>query len=90
MVSIRYGLLSSGSVGLRQIVERISTQVALVASATLFTQADEGKTFYIVREGEIEISVLSLDGRRLVLDVMQRGSSSERSPCSAARGPRRQ
>lgn len=69
----RQNILSGASDGLRQIVESLAKRVHCEAGTTLFRQGDEGDTFYLVREGEIEISVLSPGGRRLALDVMRKG-----------------
>jgi CRP-like cAMP-binding protein len=69
----RRNIFSGASVDLRQVVEGLATRVHFDAGSTLFRQGDEGETFYLVREGEIEISVLSPGGRRLALDVMREG-----------------
>jgi len=73
MPADRANILSDASVDLREIVESLAKRVHYEAGATLFRQGDEGKTFYLVREGEIEISALSPGGRRLALDVMRKG-----------------
>ena len=69
----RQNILSGASVGLRQTVEGLAKRVRYDAGETLFRQGDAGDTFYLVQEGEIEISVLSAAGRRLALDVMRKG-----------------
>ena len=73
MPADRANILSDASVDLREIVESLAKRVHHEACATLFRQGDEGETFYVVREGEIEISALSPGGRRLALDVMRKG-----------------
>ena len=73
MPADRANILSDASVDLREIVESLAKRVHHEAGATLFRQGDEGKTFYLVREGEIEISALSPGGRRLAQDVMRKG-----------------
>ena len=73
MPADRANILSDASVDLREIVESLAKRVHHEAGATLFRQGDEGETFYLVREGEIEISALSPGGRRLALDVMRKG-----------------
>jgi CRP-like cAMP-binding protein len=69
----RPDILSGASAGLRQIVEGLAKRVHYEAGTTLFMQGDAGDTVYLVRDGEIEISVLSPAGRRLALDVMRKG-----------------
>jgi CRP-like cAMP-binding protein len=69
----RLGILAGAPTDLRRLVEDLATRVRYEAGATLFRQGDEGEAFYLVREGEIEISVLSPTGRRLALDVMRTG-----------------
>lgn len=73
MPADRRNFLSDAPEDLRRTVERLARRVNYPAGATLFRQGDEGETFYLVREGEIEISVLSADGRRLALDMMREG-----------------
>jgi CRP/FNR family transcriptional regulator, cyclic AMP receptor protein len=73
MPASRLNVLSGASAGLRELVESLATRIHVKAGTTLFRQGDEGETFYLVREGEIEISVLSPAGRRLALDVMRKG-----------------
>jgi CRP-like cAMP-binding protein len=66
-------LSGASAAGLRQIVEGLAKRVHYEAGTTLFMQGDAGDTVYLVRDGEIEISVLSPGGRRLALDVMRKG-----------------
>ena len=39
----------------------------------LFSQGDPGDLFYVIEQGEIEISVLANDGRKLALDILRDG-----------------
>ena len=45
----------------------------LGAGEVLFSQGDPGDAVYVVERGEVEISVLSLDGRKLALDIQRPG-----------------
>lgn len=73
MAESRRNILAGAPTGLRDLVERLATPLRLEAGTTLFRQGDAGEAFYLVREGEVEISVLSPGGRRLALDVMRTG-----------------
>ena len=43
------------------------------AGEVLFSQGDAGDAVYVIERGEIEISVHSLDGRKLALDIQRDG-----------------
>ena len=45
----------------------------LGAGEVLFSQGDAGDAVYVIERGEIEISVHSLDGRKLALDIQRAG-----------------
>ncbi len=73
MAGGRRNILAGAPSGLRDLVERLAKPVRVETGTTLFRQGDTGEVFYLVREGEVEISVLSPGGRRLALDVMRAG-----------------
>ena len=50
-----------------------STKVSLTAGQNLFFQHDPGDAIYIVKFGAIEINIMSRDGKKLSLNVMQAG-----------------
>ena len=58
------------------------------AGEVLFSQGEAGDAFYIIERGEIEISVHSIDGRKLTLDVMRDGEVVRRDR-ALRRGPHR-
>lgn len=68
------GFLASASPGLIEALEALSDRMTLEKGEVLFEQSDEGDALYAVESGRVEISVLSEDGRKLVLDVMGAGS----------------
>lgn len=70
----RTGLLGGASGEVAAVLARLSTEQRLDPSRVLFEQGDEGDALYSVLGGALEISVVSEDGRRFVLDVMAVGS----------------
>lgn len=50
-----------------------TTLVNLVGGQNLFLQNDPGNAIYIIESGAIEISIMSRDGKKLSLNVMQVG-----------------
>lgn len=67
------GFLAQASPRLRETLDDLASSVQLSAGDTLFEEGDEGEALYAVVSGALEISVLSSDGRKLVLDVMRAG-----------------
>lgn len=68
------GFLANASASLIDALEALSERVELSKGDVLFEQEDEGDALYAVESGRVEVSVLSEDGRKLVLDVMGAGS----------------
>ncbi|NRA98385.1 MAG: Crp/Fnr family transcriptional regulator [Rhodobacteraceae bacterium] len=68
------GFLANASPQLINALEALSDRVELEKGEVLFEQEDEGDALYAIEAGRVEISVLSEDGRKLVLDVMGAGS----------------
>lgn len=54
-------------------LEDLATTRNLIAGEVLFEQGDEGDTFYFIEEGVLEVSVLSSEGRKLYLELMNAG-----------------
>lgn len=71
---LRAGFLANASEALHGLLRNLAREVRLEPHETLFEQGDEGDALFAVQSGRLEISVLSEDGRRLVLDVMRRGA----------------
>jgi CRP-like cAMP-binding protein len=67
------GLLALASPRLRAILDSLATSVRLDPGEVLFQEGDDGDALFAVQSGAIEVSVLSVDGRKLLLDVMRSG-----------------
>ncbi|WP_093917331.1 Crp/Fnr family transcriptional regulator [Sulfitobacter marinus] len=52
----------------------LATEKRLEKGEVLFEQGDPGETLYAIGSGTLEFSVLSPDGRKLILDVMNKGA----------------
>lgn len=70
----RTGFLASASDDLRDMLDALSSDVALAKGEVLFEKGDEGDALYAIISGSIECSVLSREGRKLSLDVMLAGA----------------
>ncbi len=66
-------ILSVATEELRRLIEDVAVRTTLGAGEVLFSQGDPGDAVYVIEKGEIEISVLSLDGRKLALDIQHDG-----------------
>tara|TARA_R110002126_G_scaffold10527_4_gene47939 strand:- start:46300 stop:47034 length:735 start_codon:yes stop_codon:yes gene_type:complete len=71
---IENGFLSNASDVLKQLMDELATEKKLAKGEVLFEQGDPGETLYAIGSGVLEFSVLSPDGRKLILDVMQEGA----------------
>lgn len=70
----RTGLFRHAPVGMLEVMETLAVQTKLDAQATLFQQGDEGDTLFALEDGTLEVSVISQEGRKLALDVIQPGN----------------
>ncbi|WP_425043548.1 Crp/Fnr family transcriptional regulator [Primorskyibacter sp. S87] len=68
------GFLASASERLKQMLTGQAREIHLEAGEVLFEQGDDGDSLYAVIEGALEFSILSLNGRKLVLDVAGPGA----------------
>ncbi|MCE8507666.1 Crp/Fnr family transcriptional regulator [Ruegeria pomeroyi] len=68
------GFLADASPRLKQMLAAQATEVGLARGCTLFKQGDPGDALYAVLAGALEISILSLDGRKLSLDLVGPGA----------------
>lgn len=66
-------ILSTATQELRRLIEATAVRVTLAEGAVLFSHGDAGDALYVIERGEIEISVHSVDGRKLALDMMRSG-----------------
>jgi CRP/FNR family transcriptional regulator, cyclic AMP receptor protein len=71
---LRAGFLADASQALHGVLRTLAREVRLAPQEVLFEQGDPGDALFAVQSGRLEVSVLSEDGRRLVLDVMRRGA----------------
>jgi CRP-like cAMP-binding protein len=62
--------LFSASPEMRAMIEKVAVKVTLSSGSSLFTKGDESDSFYILDQGEIEISVTSADGKKLSLEIL--------------------
>ncbi|MCE8514467.1 Crp/Fnr family transcriptional regulator [Ruegeria pomeroyi] len=68
------GFLADASPRLKQMLAAQATEIGLERGAGLFKQGDPGDALYAVLAGSMEISILSLDGRKLSLDLVGPGA----------------
>lgn len=68
------GFLAQASDALRYMLQTQARQVRLSAGQVLFEHGADGDAFYAIASGELEFSIISADGRKLTLDVMQAGA----------------
>lgn len=66
--------LAEASPRLKQMLAAQATEIKLDRGFTLFKQGDPGNALYAVLSGSMEISILSLDGRKLSLDLVGPGA----------------
>jgi CRP-like cAMP-binding protein len=66
-------ILSVATQELRRLIEDTAVRTTLRGGEVLFSQGEAGDAVYVVERGEIEISVHSLDGRKLALDIQRDG-----------------
>ena len=68
------GFLSGASENLKHVLGRQAKPITLAAAEVLFEQGDPGDALFAITEGALEISVISLNGRKLSLDLMGPGA----------------
>ena len=68
------GFLAHASPELTDVLNALATQIDLRAGQVLFEQGDDGDALFAILSGSLEFSVLSMDGRKLALDVMKAGA----------------
>jgi CRP/FNR family cyclic AMP-dependent transcriptional regulator len=71
--AVGQSILSAATQPLRRLIEDVAVRTTLGAGEVLFSQGDAGDSVYVIEKGEIEISVHSLDGRKLALDIQRDG-----------------
>ena len=70
----RTGFLSEASDALIEMLDDLATEIRLAPGEVLFEQGDEARELYALVSGALEISVLSMDGRKLALNVLRNGA----------------
>lgn len=68
------GFLSEASDALTDLLDELATDIRLDDGQVLFEQGDEGRELYALISGALEVSVLSMDGRKLALNVLRPGA----------------
>lgn len=69
----RAGLLADASDRTLRELAEIAQPVSYDKGAILMEQGEEGDSLYVVQSGRLEVSVVSSDGRKLLLEMFQRG-----------------
>ena len=67
------GFLASASPALRAMVRRLAQHTQLARGETLFEQGDLGDVLFAIISGQVEVSVMSVEGQKLSLDIMGPG-----------------
>lgn len=67
------GFLAEASERLKSMLSAQASCVTLKAGEMLFEQGDPGDALFAISSGELEFSILSLNGRKLTLDLMGPG-----------------
>ena len=67
------GFLLNASPALLRLLEGIAREISLRPGEVLFEQGDEGDALFAIVDGALEISVTSVDGRKLALDKATAG-----------------
>lgn len=71
---IAAGFLHNASDALQDLMIKLAKQTTLSKGEVLFEQGAPGETLFAIANGVLEFSVLSPDGRKLILDVMREGA----------------
>ncbi len=75
MISLPHsGFLAEASPRLRQMLAAQASEVRLARGEVLFKQGDAGDALFAVIDGAMEVSILSVDGRKLSLDLLTPGA----------------
>ncbi len=67
------GLLKDASDRLKSCIESLAHERRIAPRNEIFLEGDEGDAIYLVLSGQVEISILSEDGRKLSLNVLGPG-----------------
>ena len=65
-----FARLFHASPALQRLMERVALKTHLPAGTLLFQKDEEADSIFVLDEGEIEISVTSVDGRKLALEIL--------------------
>ena len=68
------GFLSEASDALIEMLASLATESKLAPGEVLFEQGDEARELYALIQGTLEVSVLSMDGRKLALNMLRPGA----------------
>lgn len=67
------GFFAGASDALKALMDTLGREVSLNAAEVLMEQGENGDALYVVLSGELEVSVLASDGRRLALNALHVG-----------------
>ena len=67
-------ILSKASPTLAGLLDKFATKVSLRAGEVLFQEGQSSDAVFTLTAGRLEVSVLSADGRKLVLDIVRPGA----------------
>jgi CRP-like cAMP-binding protein len=70
---ISTGFLAGASEDLKSLLMKVGKETRLKPGEQLMEQGTTGESLYVVLSGALEVSVLSMEGRRLALNVMHPG-----------------
>lgn len=70
----KFGFLSSASDELINLMRSVATRRVLHTGDVLFEQGDFGDALYAIVSGELEVSILSAEGQKLSLNILQKGA----------------
>lgn len=68
------GFLEAATDALKELMTSLARSIQLKKGQTLFEQGDVGETLFALESGRLEVSVLSSDGRKLSLNILQAGA----------------
>lgn len=74
LTPITVGFLADASPVLMEIMTAAAREIVADTGHVLFRQGDAGDSVFAIRSGALEFSVVSLEGRKLSLDVMRAGA----------------
>ena len=72
--AFEHGTLKGATEALHDLLAELAKPLSLLDGQAVFEQGDPGSSVFAILSGQVEISVLSKDGRKLVLNVLRPGT----------------